>query len=165
MSSATESPKRIEVSIDKQELSLFQGEELLRRYAVSTAKNGAGEQQGSECTPRGNHIIHAMIGGDEPENSVFVGRVPTGEIYSQQLGEQHPDRDWILTRIIWLEGAEPGKNQGGEVDTLSRYIYFHGCPDEFPMGVPLSHGCIRMRNRDIVEFYDLLEGDEPVLIA
>ena len=75
---------------------------------------------------------------------------PTGEIYSAALAETHPGRDWILTRILWLSGTEPGRNRLGAVDTMRRYVYIHGCPDSEPMGVPLSHGCIRMRNRDVM---------------
>lgn len=134
------------------------------QYAVSTAQNGPGEQHGSGCTPRGLHVIRAKIGAGCAEGTVFVGRRPTGEIYSEALAQAHPQRDWILTRILWLCGREPGKNRFGRVDTLRRYIYIHGCPDNAPMGVPLSHGCVRMRNRDIVELFDLVDVGTEVLI-
>ncbi|HKO87598.1 MAG TPA: L,D-transpeptidase [Burkholderiales bacterium] len=148
---------RIEISIPKQQLTLF-GEEgqPLRRYKVSTATNGAGEQQGSNRTPRGKHIVRAKIGAGAPPNTVFKGRRPTGEIYSAELAEQFPDRDWILTRILWLSGRQPGFNRLGKVDTMRRYIYLHGSPDAVPMGIPGSIGCIRMRNRDIMELFDLI---------
>ncbi len=133
-------------------------------YAVSTAKNGAGETMGSECTPRGWHKIRAKIGDKQPLNSVFIGRRPTGEIYSSDLGRQFPERDWILTRILWLGGLEPGKNRYGNVDSTWRYIYIHGCPDELMNGEPGSHGCIRMNNEDVAELFDSVEPGLQVLI-
>ena len=149
---------KIQISIPKQQLTLY-GEEsnVLRRYIVSTATNGAGEKQGSNCTPRGKHIVRAKIGAGAPLNTVFRGRRPTGEIYSPELGEQFPNRDWILTRILWLSGREPGFNRLGDVDTMRRYIYVHGSPDSAPMGKPGSIGCVRMRNRDIVELFELVQ--------
>lgn len=145
------------ISIAHQTLSLFDRDRrLLRRYPVSTASNGAGEQSGSYRTPRGRHLIRAKIGAGQPENSVFVARRPSGEIYSPELGAAYPGRDWILTRILWLSGCEPGRNRLGCVDTMRRYIYIHGCPDAATMGVPASHGCIRMRNADIVELFELV---------
>jgi len=140
------------------------GGEVRLRYAVSCARNGGGERLGSECTPRGWHRIRLCIGAGCPENTVFVGRRPTGEIYTPALGRAHPERDWILTRILWLTGCEPGRNRGGAVDTLRRFIYIHGCPDEVPMGVPGSHGCIRMRNRDLLQLFDRVAAGTPVLI-
>lgn len=105
-----------------------------------------------------------IIGRGCALNTVFVGRRPTGEIYTPELAVQQPQRDWILTRILWLSGAESGFNRGGECDTLRRYIYIHGTPDSEPMGKPRSHGCIRMGNRDIAELADLVEpGDEVVI--
>jgi lipoprotein-anchoring transpeptidase ErfK/SrfK len=138
---------------------------VIRRYSVSTASNGLGERQGSNCTPRGRHIIRARIGGGMPANSVFIGRRPTGEIYSEQLAAEQPGRDWILTRILWLSGCEPGFNRLGEVDTMRRYIYIHGCPDSAPMGVPGSIGCVRMRNAEVIELFDLAQPGMPVEIC
>lgn len=133
-------------------------------YSVSTAKNGAGETEGSACTPRGLHVIRAKIGAGQKDGAVFVGRRPTGEAYSSQLAARYPERDWILTRILWLCGQEPGRNRYGQVDTMRRYIYIHGCPDECPIGVPASHGCIRMRNADIIELFDLVSAGTQVFI-
>lgn len=148
---------RIHISIPAQTLELFDGSNaMIRRYGVSTAKNGAGERRGSFCTPRGKHIIRAKIGAGAPMNTVFVRRRPTGEIWTPELAAQFPGRDWILTRILWLSGCEVGKNRLGEVDTMRRYIYIHGSPDTVPMGVPGSIGCIRMRNADIIELFDLV---------
>lgn len=154
----------IEIDLTRQALRLTEDSRLIREYPVSTARNGAGERSGSECTPRGRHKIHRKIGADCPVNSVFTGRAPTGEIYSPELAAVYPGRDWILTRILWLNGCEPGRNLGGDVDTRSRYIYIHGAPDEVEMGRPGSHGCIRMRNRDVIELFDRVDEGTEVLI-
>lgn len=155
---------RIEIDLGAQRLRLLRGDELLRDYSVSTAKNGAGERIDTGCTPRGRHLIAEKFGEGAASGSVFVGRRPTGEIYSPELRKQGPTRDWILTRILWLSGMEPGRNQGGEVDTYNRYIYIHGAPDDVPMGTPGSAGCIRMRNRDVIELFDRVPSGTPVEI-
>jgi len=159
------SGERIEVSITEQQLRYYRDDQLVMDVAVATATNGPGEQFGSECTPRGRHYIRAKIGAGCPVNSVFIGRRPTGEIYHIELKQQAPQRDWILTRILWLCGLEPGKNRLGNVDTMRRYIYIHGCPDDDPMGVPSSHGCIKMRNTDILKLFDLLSVGTQVDIT
>jgi lipoprotein-anchoring transpeptidase ErfK/SrfK len=159
-----ESGLRVKVDLARQALNLWRGRERLRSYPVSTARNGPGERSGSGCTPTGRFRIRLRIGAGCPENTVFVGRRPTGEIYAPDLASRFPGRDWILTRILWLTGTEPGKNRGGAVDTLRRFIYIHGCPDSEPMGVPRSHGCIRMRNRDLIELFDLVAAGTPVTI-
>jgi lipoprotein-anchoring transpeptidase ErfK/SrfK len=156
---------RIEISISEQSLALLENGREVRRYVVSTSRNGPGERQGSFCTPRGAHIVRAKIGAGQPPNAVFVRRRPTGEIWTPELGERFPGRDWILTRILWLSGCEPGRNRLGEVDTMRRYIYIHGSPDNMEMGKPGSIGCIRMRNRDVVELFDLVPPYTPVKIA
>ncbi len=156
---------QIEISIAQQTLSVIDGHDHLKVvYPVSTALNGAGEEKGSYCTPRGRHIIRAKIGADCPVGSVFVGRRATGEIWTTELGEQHPDHDWILTRILWLSGCEVGINRLGNVDSMQRYIYIHGTPDNQPVGEPHSHGCIRMRNADMVALYDLVPVGTEVFI-
>ena len=158
--------KKIRISIPNQTLDLLDGESgLERRYSVSTAANGAGEVNGSYCTPRGQHVIRAKIGADQVENTVFVRRRPTGEIYTPSLGAQFPQRDWILTRILWLSGCEPGFNRLGEHDTMRRFIYIHGSPDEVPMGAPGSHGCIRMRNADVIDLFERVKAGTPVEIV
>jgi L,D-transpeptidase YbiS len=151
-------------NISSQTLTLKREGKPVHTWPISTAKNGAGERTGSGCTPRGHHVIRVKIGASCPIGAVFMGRRATGEIYSSELAEQFPERDWILTRILWLSGCERGKNRLGEVDTMRRFIYIHGCPDTEPMGVAASHGCIRMRNSDIVELFDLVEPGCPVLI-
>jgi len=148
---------RININIKLQLLDLvdYNGN-CLKQYLISSAKNGVGELNGSFCTPRGRHIIRAKIGAGQPLNAVFIERRPTGEVYSPELAGRSPGRDWILTRILWLSGCEPGFNRLGKVDTMRRAIYIHGSPDTAEMGKPGSHGCIRMRNQDIVELFDLV---------
>lgn len=154
----------LEISISQQQLSIIDNGQILQCYAVSTARNGAGERRGSECTPTGWHRVRAKIGAGQPLQAVFVGRRPTGEIYSTELGRRNPQRDWILTRILWLGGLEPGKNRYGDVDTAWRYIYIHGCPDELMNGRPESHGCIRMYNADVLDLFERVEAGMPVFI-
>jgi lipoprotein-anchoring transpeptidase ErfK/SrfK len=155
----------IEVDIPAQTLTLkdAQGKTLMHTR-ISTARNGTGELMGSEKTPRGTHYIRAKIGAGLPPASVLVSRRPTGEIYSPSLRAAFPNRDWILTRILWLCGLEPGKNRLGNVDTMRRYVYIHGCPDEDPMGVPGSRGCIKMRNSEIIELFDRVAPGTRVII-
>lgn len=173
---------RIDVSIAQQLLTLTadgqdvstdghgdRGKAVIQQWPISTALNGVGELNGSGCTPRGQHIIRAKIGDGEPSHAVFVGRRPTGEIYTSELGSQCPHRDWILTRILWLSGCQPGynrlRNADGEcVDSMQRYIYIHGTPDTELMGVPKSHGCIRMRNADVLSLYAQVPVGTSVII-
>jgi lipoprotein-anchoring transpeptidase ErfK/SrfK len=156
----------IRIDIATQTLTLLdETGAAVKRYAVSTAANGAGERRGSFQTPRGRHVIRAKIGAGQAVNTVFVRRRPTGEIYSPELGAAHPGRDWILTRILWLSGCEPGFNRLGECDTMRRFIYIHGTPDTVELGKPGSHGCVRMRNADLLELFDLVEVGTPVEIA
>ncbi len=156
--------QQIVILVKSQTLQCFEDDKLLKAYEVSTGKNGVGEQMHSECTPRGQHCVYEIIGRQCAANSVFVAREWTGEIYTEALAKQYPERDWILTRIIRLAGLEPGRNQGGEVDTLKRFIYIHGTPDSTVLGVPSSHGCIRMRNRDMIALADWVAVDTPVFI-
>ena len=149
----------IVIDLEKQELA-FRG----KTWSVSTSKKGPGELNGSLCTPRGRHIVRAKIGAGQPLGTVFVRRRPTGELWTPELHAQYPGRDWILTRILWLSGCEPGRNRMGEVDTMRRYIYIHGSPDSAEMGKPGSIGCVRMRNRDIAELFELVAPYTPVEI-
>lgn len=154
----------IEISVADQLLRLTD-EVGVRYWPIATAKNGVGEQENSGCTPRGWHRIVAAIGAGQPINSVFVGRRPTGEIYSPELAQQYPNRDWILTRILWLQGLEIGKNRFGNADTMRRYIYIHGVPDSVVMGLPGSQGCINMRNHDLLELFELAMPGTKVWIT
>ena len=150
--------KRIDIDLSKQTLRLLEGARVVREYRVSTAAKGAGEKNGSFQTPRGAHKVRAKIGRDAKAGAVFVARRPTGETWSPALHEQFPGRDWILTRILWLSGLEHGRNRMGDVDTMRRYIYLHGTPEVTKLGAPGSHGCIRMKNDDIIELFDLVEA-------
>ncbi len=155
----------INIDVPSQTLTLHdETGDVLMQTQVSTAKNGVGEQMGSDCTPRGEHVIRAKIGAAQPLNTVFVARRPTGETYSPELRALYPQRDWILTRILWLSGLEPGKNRLGNVDTMRRHIYIHGAPDEDQMGVPSSHGCIKMRTQEVIELFDRVPPGTPVTI-
>ncbi|MHC6224871.1 L,D-transpeptidase family protein [Pseudomonas sp. X10] len=154
----------LHISLADQCLYGFARGQLCLRLAVSTARNGAGELNGSGCTPRGRHQVRAKIGADLPLGAVLRGRRWTGEVWSPSLHAQFPGRDWILTRILWLSGCQPGINRLGQVDTFRRYIYLHGTPDSEPMGVPLSHGCVRLRNSDLLALYDRVPLHCPVQI-
>ncbi len=147
----------IKLCLSTQRLELFDGRDVVKAYDVSTAKNGPGERMGSYCTPRGDHVVHAKIGFGCPVGTVFEGRRTTGEICTPELFRGEPGRDWILTRILWLGGLEVGRNRLGDVDTMRRNIYIHGCPDHIELGVPGSAGCVRMRNADVIELYDRVE--------
>ncbi|GLK59683.1 L,D-transpeptidase family protein [Azotobacter vinelandii] len=143
----------LHISLADQALYGFADGRLLLRLAVSTALNGPGERSGSGCTPRGLHQVRAKIGAGLPAGAVLRGRRWTGEVWTPELHEAFPGRDWILSRILWLSGCEIGRNRLGPVDTFRRYIYLHGTPDSEPMGVPRSHGCVRLRNADLLELY------------
>ena len=159
----------IDVDIRLQQLYLWEayseGDMLIRQYPVSTATNGPGEHDGSYCTPRGRHRIAEKIGAGAPMYAAFKSRAPTGEIWTPALDAEEPDRDWILTRILWLEGLEPGRNQGGSVDSHNRYIYIHGTNEEHKIGTPASHGCIRMRNADVIDLFNRVEVGTEVRIS
>ena len=155
----------IQVDLSRQKLYCFHNQQLVFEFSVSTAKNGPGEAENSGCTPRGWHEVVEIIGLEYKKNAVFVGRVWTGEIYSAYLDQQFPERDWILSRIIRIRGLEPGKNAGPGVDTYDRYIYIHGTPDKEPMGIAKSHGCIRMRNNDVIKLSNWVKKGVKVMIS
>jgi len=156
---------RLHISIGSQRLTILTGLESVEEYSISSAVNGVGAENGSGCTPTGQFRIRIKIGSGLPLNSVFIGRRPTGEILTRALFDAEPQRDWVLTRILWLTGVESGLNRGGERDTLRRYIYIHGTPDYEPIGMPLSHGCIRMRNSDIIKLFDQVSNGSEVEIV
>lgn len=155
----------LRVSLTGQELQLLGGGSGRSNYPVSTSRYGPGERDGSGGTPRGRHVIRACIGAGLPSGSVLRGRRPTGEVWTPVLDARFPGRDWILSRILWLSGCEPGRNRLGKVDSMRRFIYIHGTPDTEPMGVPFSHGCIRMRNADIIDLFDRVGPGTPVDIV
>ena len=155
----------VRIATADQRLTLLSGERVERVYPVSTSRFGTGERRGSFMTPRGNHVIRAKIGTGLPLGAVLVARRPTGEIYSESLARSFPDRDWVLTRILWLSGTEIGRNRLGDVDTMRRYVYIHGAPESAAMGVPGSIGCIRMRSADVVELFDAVSPGTIVVIG
>lgn len=160
---------QIQIDTQTQTLHLMRDGQMVRSFLVSTAKNGTGQAEGSGCTPLGKHQISEKFGDGLPNNAVFVARRFTGELYDDKLGSEHPESDWILGRILWLDGCEEGVNKGYDadgicVDTKSRYVYIHGTPDTEPMGVPLSHGCVRMRNEELVWLYDQVAVGCEVII-
>lgn len=160
----------LHIDTNAQTLTVLDDDKVVTTFSVSTAKNGTGQLINTGCTPLGKHIISDKIGGEYPKRAVFVGRVFTGEIYDEVLGQTHPERDWILSRILWLAGCEQGFNAGETADgvvcdTHARYIYIHGTPDSEPMGVPMSHGCVRMRNDDVVALYDMVDVGTSVVIV
>jgi L,D-transpeptidase YbiS len=157
--------RRIRVHLGSQRLELLDGARVLASWAVSTAAKGAGEREGSEQTPRGLHEVRAKIGAGQPAGAVFVGRRPTGEICTPERARAEPERDWVLSRILWLRGREVGRNRRGAVDSMRRYIYIHGTADEAALGTPTSHGCIRMRSADVIELFDRVEPGTPVEIV
>ena len=156
----------ITIDVAEQQLRLFDEDgHLLRQYPVSTSKKGTGNRNGSEQTPLGLHRIKDKLGGAMPVNEVFIGRVPHGNLEECiERGVDLPD-DVIMSRIMWLEGMEPGRNQGGYVDTYQRYIYIHGTNHEDSIGTPSSIGCIRMRNEDVVDLFRLVDIGSEVLIT
>ena len=144
----------ITINISKQSLE-YKG----KSYSISTAINGTGEIEGSNCTPTGKFKIAEKIGANLELGSVLVEREPTGEIYNADLAKKNPDRDWILTRILWLDGVEIHNR-----NTKNRFIYIHGSPDETQMGMPGSKGCIRMHNYDVIELFESIQSGENVII-
>jgi len=155
----------LRVILTGQRLEVIEGGACRISYAVSTSRYGPGERQGSQCTPRGRHVVRARIGAGLPRGAVLRARRATGELWTPALAARCPGRDWILSRILWLSGTEPGRNRLGNVDSMRRFIYIHGTPDSEPMGVPFSHGCIRMRNADVIELFDRVEAGTPVDIV
>jgi len=154
----------IEINLTTQKLILRLAHDAYEQYGISSAANGPGEKMDSERTPRGQHVVDEKIGGGCERNTVFVGRRPTGEIYNRKLREENPDRDWILTRILWLRGLEEGRNCGGEVDSKARYIYIHGTPEDTNMLEPGSRGCVRMANSDVERLFDQVDVGTVVTI-
>ena len=155
---------RLRLILTEQRLEVLEHGRLREQFVVSTSRYGPGEREGSGCTPRGRHVIRAKIGMGLPRGAVLRGRRPTGEVWSLDLASRHPHRDWILSRILWLSGRELGRNRLSTVDSMRRFIYIHGAPDTEPMGVPFSHGCIRMRNDEVIRLFDLVAAGTDIEI-
>jgi len=143
------------VGVKSQTLRYYDGSGLLaRQYSVSTAKFGVGEQKNSYQTPRGWHKVCEKIGDGAEKDTIIFRQKITPWKYSETLHQQYPNKDWILTRVLWLCGMEPGLNQGGDVDSYDRYIYIHGAGAHVPFGTPSSLGCVRMKSDDVIELFD-----------
>lgn len=151
----------IVIRIKEQTLEHRRATGVRMHYPVSTATKGSGNLHGSLQTPLGRHRIAARIGAGLPEETIFKARRPV-DAYDASI--HHPDGDWILSRILWLEGEQTGVNRRGRVDTRSRFIYIHGTHREDLIGRPASHGCIRMRKRDIVDLFAHTRRHERVYI-
>lgn len=155
---ASEVTQAIVVDVAAQRLYLFERGAFAAAYPVSTAERGTGNREGSMRTPLGLHRVAEKFGGDAPTGMIFRGRQATGEIAEILTGaDERAQRDDVTTRILWLDGLEPGVNRGGDVDSKRRYIYIHGTPEEGRIGRPASHGCVRMTNADVIELFDRVE--------
>jgi L,D-transpeptidase YbiS len=150
------------VSVDEQRFRLVEDGKVVWSVPCSTAANGTGSQMGSEKTPLGWHVVSRKIGDGAPVGQVFRGRAPTKEIWKP--GDEVSE-DLVLTRILILDGLEPGKNKGGNVDSRARYIYVHGTNDEERIGEPASHGCVRLRNADVVTAFERIPEGTALLIT
>lgn len=157
--------KQVIVNIATQELTVLESDKPLFKCPASTAANGPGNKLGSYCTPLGKHVIRAKIGAGLPIGAVLKGRRWTGEICDADSYRQDPDRDWILTRVLWLSGCQPGYNRFGDVDTMKRYVYIHGTPDAVDLTKPKSRGCVRVANQDVLKLFDMLPPATPVVIT
>ena len=146
--------RKIRVSVSAQRLDLIEGEKIVRSFPISTSAYGLGTEPGSLKTPLGRFSISEKIGGGAPEGAVFKSRIPTGEIGT----EEQPD-DCIQTRIFWLHGLEEHN-----ANSHDRYIYIHGTNHESAIGTPASHGCVRMKNADVAELYELVDAGAEVVI-
>ena len=153
------------VAIEAQRLYLMHDGRLLKAYPVSTSAFGPGAQEGSNQTPLGLHQIKQKIGENEPEGMIFKARKPTGRMANIIAEPRDVPEDDVTTRIMWLDGMEPGVNQGGKVDSYKRYIYIHGTPEEGLIGRPASHGCVRMLNADVVDVFNKLPEGTLVYIT
>ena len=161
---AADAAKHLEVYLSRQKLVAAHGGKVLKTFPVSTSRFGAGNLLNSEKTPLGRHRIAQKIGAGAPVNTIFKNRVDTRSVSAVNLSDQPAVEDRITSRILWLEGLEPGVNRGKGVDSHRRQIYIHGTPDEGLIGRPASHGCIRMRNADVVQLFDWVEVGTVVTI-
>ena len=154
----------IYVSIKKQTLYHIQHKRIIREYTISTSSYGIGSRNGSNKTPIGLHSVKEKYGDKTPINGIMVSRVFYGNIATIYNDETKSKTDDITSRILWLEGLEKGKNKGKGIDSFNRYIYIHGTSEEGRLGKPASHGCIRMKNKEVIDLYKLLEVGTLVLI-
>ncbi len=156
--------KYMYVSIKHQKLYLIENDSTVKKYPISTALKGVGNKLHSLKTPPGLHTIKRKLGDNVPYAGILEAREYNGKIAKVLTDKQKAGGDYVTTRILWLEGEEPGINKGRNIDSYNRYIYIHGTPEEGLIGQPASHGCIRMKNSDVMELYDLIEEGTPILI-
>jgi len=152
------------VSVSRQELCLYRGEEVIKAYPVSTSKYGIGNEEGSNKTPLGTHRIYKKVGEGAPLGTIFKACINTGRIAKIYRDSTDVEEDFIITRIMCLEGLEPGVNKGEGIDSRDRRIYIHGTAEEGLIGKPASGGCVRMKNDDVVELFDLVKAGTLVEI-
>lgn len=156
--------KYMYVSVKHQRLYLIVNDSTVRKYPVSTAKNGIGSKLNSYKTPPGLHTIKRKIGANVPFGGIMISRIYEGKIAKILTEKKDAKKDYVTSRIMWLQGEESGINRGRNVDSYNRYIYIHGTPEEGYIGEPASHGCIRMKNKDVIELYDFVDEGTPILI-
>ncbi len=159
-------PFFLKVVVSEQALYVLRSGTILDRYPVSTSKYGIGNREGSFQTPLGRHRIAKKAGYGAPLGSVLEDRRLTGKVAAIDTGGSGAPRDVITTRVLWLQGLETGVNRGEGIDSLRRFIYIHGTTSEGLIGSPASNGCVRMRNRDVAELFDLVpEGTDVEIVA
>ena len=152
------------VDISEQRLYLYNNDNLVQSFPVSTSKYGEGQIENSFKTPLGLHEIKEKIGDKEPINTIFTARENTNKIAEIQINPNDTENDFVTSRILWLDGLENGINRGVGVDSYSRYIYIHGTHEEGLIGQKASHGCIRMFNNDVIELFDMVSEGTKVQI-
>lgn len=152
------------VAVKQQKMYYIKGNNVLNEYTVSTAKNGLGSQLGSQKTPAGLHLIREKVGDDIPFGGVIKEKVYTGQVANIVDDPISTGRDHITTRLFHLDGLESGINKDGQFDSYSRGIMIHGTPEEGLIGQPVSHGCVRMKNKDIEELFDAVQSGTKVII-
>jgi UDP-N-acetylmuramate--alanine ligase len=150
----------LSVNIQLQELYLVKKQMIQLKFPVSTSKYGIGNLENSYKTPLGIHSIVSKIGRGVPAGRIFIDRIDTGRTWKPGMQEDN----LILTRILRLKGLEPGINAGKNIDSFERYIYIHGTGKEDRIGTPISHGCICMRNNDIIKLFDSVKENTIVII-
>ncbi len=156
--------KYMYISVKHQRLYLIENDSTIRKYTISTAAKGIGNKSNSYKTPPGLHSIKKKIGDNVPEGGLFISRVYCGKKVKIITEKEKAKGDYVTSRIMWLQGEEPGINKGRNIDSYNRYIYIHGTAEEGFLGQPASHGCIRMKNSDVVELYDMVDEGTPILI-
>lgn len=156
--------KYMYVSVKYQRLYLIVNDSTIRKYSISTAKKGIGCKANSNKTPSGLHTIKRKIGEDVPFGGILASRLYTGKTAKILTDKTKADGDYVTSRIMWLQGEEPGLNKGRNMDSYNRYIYIHGTAEEGLIGEPASHGCVRMKNKDVIELFSLVDEGTPILI-